>query len=1014
MRSLGNERSSGRLIGLTARSLPRDSVQQRRHITILFSDLSESTRISKVMEPELYADLLQRLRDIYEQLVPRHGGEIVRIDGDGVLCIFGYPEPHEDSGRRAVEAAIDLHSAVGSLKLGQTGLGYPIQLHSGIHAGIVLVRSGDLVRGKFEILGDATNIAAHLCESARAGQILVSEATLGGDIALFQAGAREWLDVRSGDKPLAVFAVRDRVPHATRFAARTAQGLTLLSGRDQDLAQLHRALDRASSGTAHVVIVAGGAGIGKTRLVSEFLDGVGRAGRHAFRGYCEAYQGARPIQAFGQLADAMLAAGAVIEDDHQGLLEALRRGVINDSAFLTVDRIASLFAALIRSLWEDQPVILCIDDWQWADDASRQLLDRLETAITSPTLIIIATRSATGLSEARGRRQIIYLLPLAAEEADAAIASLLPMLGPGTIKSIRVQSGGNPLFLEELCHAHDRGEDVVASGDRNARLNALIQARFALLSPLLADIVRKAAIIGHIIPAWLFEAISGLAPDSPELAVLGAEDFLFGGEVPGTLRFKHGITCDAIYQMIGLHERTALHASVAQALHKNAEQNGEETWLEALAYHHTAAGHTELAIDYAERAGDKALAASALDKAQTHYRSALELLQSPLATIDADRRSALLARKFGQSCVIDPSREQIPVLEAACRRAGATGDREAIAWTEYWLGNVLYGLGEPRLSIRHLRRAEAEALLAGDTKLLVTIRAALGQAFATAGDYPTALTLLEEAITIKRCYRKPGRPSIVLSYALSCRGMVHADQGRFEAAFRDFDEAIDVLAGAEHGVTASVLTQRCAADIWRGQYAEARALALQSRGIAERARARYIFVNCRSLVAYPSWHMSGDPALADEIAGATLWLEQSARHQFTSLNFGWLTQIMVGLGRYSDARRYAARAFQRARKGDRLGEAMAARAMAVAAAQRHGWRSPSHYMRLARASAERRGAMHEAAQNRLCEAEIALLEGKVMQARWLCKEAEDQFLQLNMDYFATRASRLADQLVGVT
>jgi hypothetical protein len=160
--------------------------------------------------------------------------------------------------------------------------------------------------------------------------------------------------------------------------------------------------------------------------------------------------------------------------------------------------------------------------------------------------------------------------------------------------------------------------------------------------------------------------------------------------------------------------------------------------------------------------------------------------------------------------------------------------------------------------------------------------------------------------------------------------------------------------------------------------------------------------------------MSRDPALAHEIAGATLWLEKSARHQFTSLNFGWLAQIMVGLGRYADARRHAARAFQRARKGDRLGEAMAARAMAQAAVQRQGWRSPSHYMRIAWISAERRSAMHEAAQNLLCEAEIALLEGHTTQAPRLCEEAKKQFVQLDMAHFAARASRLADQLAGMT
>lgn len=802
-------------------------------------------------------------------------------------------------------------------------------------------------------------------------------------------------------------------PTRRALLPKIALGLTPLCGRDRELARLHHALDETPAETARIVIVAGAAGIGKTRLVSEFLDSVARSGKHVFRGYCEAYQGARPIQAFSQLADAMHAAGAVVEHEHQGFPEALQQGVINESDFLTIDRIAFLFATAIKSFQTEQPVVLFIDDWQWADDASKRLLDQLETAITSSTLMIIATRNAGGLSEAGHARQVVQLSPLTAEGADAAIASRLPMPGPGAIRSIRVQSGGNPLFLEELCHAYDRGADILAAGDHNARLNALVQARFALLSPSLGEIVRKAAVIGHILPCWLFEAISGLTPDSPELIALATEDFLFGGEVPGTLRFKHGITRDAIYQMIGLHERIALHASAAHALHRNAEQEGEEPWLEALAYHHAAAGHVALAIDYAERAGDKALAASALDKAQAHYRSALDLLRSPSAPTDADRRAGLLARKFGRSCVVDPSREQIPVLEAACEHARTAADQEALAWAEYWLGAVLYGLGEPRLSIRHLQQAEAEALSLGDMRMLANIRATLGQAFATACDYPVALALLDEAIAIKRQHRRPGRPSLVLSYTLSCRGMVHADQGRFDAAFADFDEAIDVLAGAEHDMTASVLTQRCAADIWRGDYAEARALAVQSCRIAERARARYIFVNCRSLVAYPAWHTTPDSALADEIAAATVWLEQSGRHQFTSLNFGWLTQIMVALRRYADARRHAARAFRRARKGDRLGEAMAARALALAAARQQGWRSPGHYIRLARASAERRGSAHEVAQNLLCEAEIALIEGEAAIARHLCREAKAEFAQLNMPYFVERVSLLARQVEAV-
>ena len=100
-------------------------VNQRRHLVMLFTDLSDSTRIAATMEPELYADLLQQLRDLIGVIVPRHGGEIVRVDGDGALCIFGYPDPHEDAGRRATEAALDLHAAAASLSASYASADHP-------------------------------------------------------------------------------------------------------------------------------------------------------------------------------------------------------------------------------------------------------------------------------------------------------------------------------------------------------------------------------------------------------------------------------------------------------------------------------------------------------------------------------------------------------------------------------------------------------------------------------------------------------------------------------------------------------------------------------------------------------------------------------------------------------------------------------------------------------------------------------------------------------------------------
>ena len=115
-----------------------------------------------------------------------------------MLAIFGYPEAGEDDGRRAVEAALALHEAVAALDCGES-----LQLHSGIHSGLVLLHEGDAVRGRFELLGSATNIASRLCGLAEPGQILVSEATLGPERHLFETGERSHLSLKGKEDPVA-------------------------------------------------------------------------------------------------------------------------------------------------------------------------------------------------------------------------------------------------------------------------------------------------------------------------------------------------------------------------------------------------------------------------------------------------------------------------------------------------------------------------------------------------------------------------------------------------------------------------------------------------------------------------------------------------------------------------------------------------------------------------------------------------------------------------------------------
>lgn len=221
---------------------------QRRLLTLLFVDLSGSTAMAEWMEAEHYAAMLAGLRELYERIVPHHGGAIARIQGDGMLAVFGYPETREDDGRRATEAALELHAAVrGLLPPGPRPADFAgLTLHSGIHAGIVLVNEGDQMRGRFELLGNAPNIAARLSEAAKADEIIASEESLGLQSQFFETGPRFSLQLRGRATPLAAYRVHGRAAVGRRFEASVRRGLAPFVGRCGELAALDRALGRLS------------------------------------------------------------------------------------------------------------------------------------------------------------------------------------------------------------------------------------------------------------------------------------------------------------------------------------------------------------------------------------------------------------------------------------------------------------------------------------------------------------------------------------------------------------------------------------------------------------------------------------------------------------------------------------------------------------------------------------------------------------------------------------------------
>jgi tetratricopeptide (TPR) repeat protein len=639
-----------------------------------------------------------------------------------------------------------------------------------------------------------------------------------------------------------------------------------------------------------------------------------------------------------------------------------------DAAQGTLAAVTALFAHLA----ERGPLVLFVDDWQWADAATNQVLAAVRALDAAAVLILTATRGLQLGDATMNDVEVIELAPFSDQEAAHSIGELLPSADPFVTAEISRYSGGNPLFIEELCHsaAHeDMDRRLVRLHGGAAWLNVLIESRVARLPDAQAEIVRTAAVIGNVIAAWLLRDLTGHGEDDPLVRELADQDFLFPGDSPGTLRFKHGITRDVIYDSVGLHARKALHLRIAEALRHNSAGAPDETY-EALAYHYGASGRALDAAHYAELAGDKAVAVSALDRARAQYRAALAALDAVDPSAQLRLHWAAIANKLGLVCVFDASREDLAIFRRAVALTEEGGDSLALARAQYWLGYINYALGDARAAIRHCQLALAVGQGDGQDPLSVQIRATLGQALVAVCDYDAALPLLDEAIAIKKRHRSGSRVAVGLAYSLVCGGWIAADRGEFARAHEAFDEAWGSVHGSVHEIGASIQGWRAAVLLWQGRWADAREAGMESTAIAEKTRSLFQFCMGRAIVAYADWMLAREPEALHRLEQATAWLEPREGGLFRSLNHGWLADGLTQAGRVDDARHHAARALVRGRSGDLIGVAMAYRALAQQACERGDRARSQRCIDAALRVARVRGSPHEVAATQLSAAQI--------------------------------------------
>jgi len=817
---------------------------ERKQVTVLFADLKGSMELLADRDPEEARQLLDPVLERMMDAVHRYEGTVNQVMGDGIMALFGAPLAHEDHAVRACYAALSMQETLRhyAAELRRTQ-GLTVQIRVGLNAGEVVVRAiGNDLHMDYSAVGQTTHLAARMEQLATPGSILLSAATLRLVEGFVRVNAFGPVPVKGLAEPVEVFELVGASALRQRLQAAAARGLTRFVGRQTELEALSQAGARAGAGSGQVVALVGEAGVGKSRLVYEFLHShrtqgwlvlesasvsYGKATPYfpvidLLRRYCHVTDGddTRTIQA--KVTGQVLTLDATLQETLPALL-ALLDALPEDSPFFQLDppqRRRRTLEALKRVLLREsqvQPLLLVCEDLHWIDSETQALLDSLVESLPTARLLLLVNyrpeyQHGWGSKTSYTQLRLDPLPPASAEEFLAALAGDDASLAPLT-QLLMARTGGNPFFLEETVRTLvETGVLVGTPGayclaqalpsiQVPATVQAVLAARIDRLPSEEKRLLQTAAVIGTEIAFPLLQAIADVPEEALHrgLAHLQAAEFLYETRLfpEPEYTFTHALTHEVAYGSLLLERRRVLHARIVAALEAFAPDRVAEQ-VERLAHHALRGEVWDKAVVYCRQAGDKAMAQSAYREAAGYFEQAL----SALPQLPETRAT----------------REQAIDLRLALRTAlGPYGD---------W-GRIL----------AYLREAEALAEALDDPRRLGQVSIHLSRCFSLMGTYDQAIAAAQRALALATA------GGTVVPHALANHYLAHPywAQGDYRRAIDCLGQTVTSLDGAqrrEHfgqvilpAVTSLARLAWCHAAL--GTFAEGRACGEEGLQIAE-------------------------------------------------------------------------------------------------------------------------------------------------------------------------------------
>ena len=695
-----------------------DERDERRVVTVLFADVAGSTALGERIDPEELRVLQGQLFALVNAEVERFGGLSEKFVGDAVLAVFGVPLAHDDDAERAVRAALAVRDAFPRLARDVVRRhGVEIGLRIGVNTGEVVAGREAAARGELMVTGDAVNVGARLQQRAEPGQVLVGERTRTATRRAVDYASAGTAPAKGKREPLGAW---EAIAVVAPPGARTAEGLSApMIGRDEELVVLDALATRVERERApQLVTTYGNAGVGKTRLVTEFVATLDAA--RVLHGRCLPYGEGITYWPLGEAAKGY--AGILDSDPADEVLAKLEAAVVADVAVERVGGIVEALGwtiglglpededrdlrALLRDAWRrfltdlgrTGLAVLVVEDVHWASEPLLELLEHVTDTLVDTAVLTICTARPeffdTRGSWGGGLRDSssIRLSPLPEDESVRLVEALLGVDGlPRELtERIVARAEGNPFHVEEILQMLIDREAIARDGglwsvrteigevDLPDSVHGVLAARVDLLDPASRDALRRCSAMGRV----FWPAAVGVA-DEP-IAALARRGFVAehaSSTIEGMreFAFKHALTQDVVYASLPRAERRELHRQVGGWV--EAMARGREAEIaEIAAYHYDQAlEYGDASADTRERclrlllaAGGAALSRAAGEPARRLYGRAAELAAEP-----RDCARALIG--LGRAELMLSGSRAADVLARARDEADRAGDRRLLA-----------------------------------------------------------------------------------------------------------------------------------------------------------------------------------------------------------------------------------------------------------------------------------------------------------------------------------------------